>query len=57
MNVTRRYHVLITPHATRIYSVIVAQEGVNITPDGMRAVIKLSDGDMRKCLNVLQVSG
>jgi len=27
---------------------------VNVTPDGLKAIMKLSGGDMRKCLNVLQ---
>lgn len=27
---------------------------VNITPDGMQALLKLSRGDMRRALNVLQ---
>lgn len=30
---------------------------VKITEDGLGAVIKLAQGDMRKCLNVLQVTG
>lgn len=29
-------------------------EKVNLTEDGLQAVIRLSEGDMRKCLNVLQ---
>ena len=33
---------------------IATKEGVDMTEDGMRAIVKLSEGDMRKCLNVLQ---
>ncbi|KAJ1943700.1 Subunit of heteropentameric Replication factor C (RF-C) [Linderina macrospora] len=33
---------------------IVEREGVNITPEGKQALIKLSNGDMRRVLNVLQ---
>eukprot|EP01091_Cochliopodium_minus_P002415 TRINITY_DN12277_c0_g1_i1.p1 TRINITY_DN12277_c0_g1~~TRINITY_DN12277_c0_g1_i1.p1 ORF type:complete len:336 (-),score=79.58 TRINITY_DN12277_c0_g1_i1:179-1186(-) len=30
------------------------KEKVNLTEDGMRAIITLSQGDMRKCINILQ---
>lgn len=33
---------------------IVEKEGVNITPDGLEAIMRLAAGDMRKSLNVLQ---
>ena len=33
---------------------IAAKEGVDMTEDGLRAIVRLSEGDMRKCLNVLQ---
>ncbi|KAJ1953856.1 Subunit of heteropentameric Replication factor C (RF-C) [Linderina pennispora] len=33
---------------------IVERESVNITPEGKQALIKLSNGDMRRVLNVLQ---
>ena len=33
---------------------IVAAEGVSATPEGVAAVVRLSGGDMRKCLNILQ---
>eukprot|EP01083_Nonionella_stella_P046865 125491_1 len=33
---------------------IADNEGVNLTDDGLKAIVKLSGGDMRKCLNVLQ---
>ncbi|KAL1408058.1 Subunit of heteropentameric Replication factor C (RF-C) [Vanrija albida] len=34
--------------------VVVEKEGVNLTPDGRAALLKLSRGDMRRALNVLQ---
>ncbi|KIJ65590.1 hypothetical protein HYDPIDRAFT_88218 [Hydnomerulius pinastri MD-312] len=37
----------------RVNSVVEA-EGVKLTPDGKKALLKLSKGDMRKALNVLQ---
>ncbi|KAJ3352711.1 hypothetical protein HDU91_005979 [Kappamyces sp. JEL0680] len=33
---------------------VVANEGVNITKDGKKALLKLSNGDMRRALNILQ---
>ncbi len=33
-----------------------ADRRVNLTPDGKEALLKLSRGDMRRALNVLQVS-
>uniref|UniRef100_A0A8D8S879 Activator 1 subunit 5 n=1 Tax=Cacopsylla melanoneura TaxID=428564 RepID=A0A8D8S879_9HEMI len=33
---------------------VIEQEKVNITQDGKKAIIELSDGDMRKVLNILQ---
>ncbi|KAL6076374.1 Replication factor C (RF-C) subunit [Balamuthia mandrillaris] len=33
---------------------IIKQERINVTDDGLEALIKLAEGDMRKCLNVLQ---
>ena len=33
---------------------IAQQEGVYMTEDGLAAIVKLSEGDMRKCLNILQ---
>ena len=37
----------------RIEDVIKA-ENVEVTPDGLEALLRLGDGDMRKCLNILQ---
>ena len=35
---------------------IVDNEGINVTDDGMSAVVRLSNGDMRRALNMLQVN-
>lgn len=35
---------------------VIEQEKVQLTPDGLSALLKLSRGDMRRALNVLQVS-
>ena len=34
---------------------VIEQEKVQLTPDGLNALLKLSRGDMRRALNVLQV--
>ncbi|XP_046363718.2 replication factor C subunit 5-like [Haliotis rufescens] len=33
---------------------VIAQEGIKVTEDGMKAVVTLATGDMRKSLNILQ---
>uniref|UniRef100_A0A1A8BXW2 Activator 1 subunit 5 n=1 Tax=Nothobranchius kadleci TaxID=1051664 RepID=A0A1A8BXW2_NOTKA len=33
---------------------VIQQENVEVTPDGMKAVVTLSSGDMRRSLNILQ---
>jgi replication factor C subunit 3/5 len=33
---------------------VIAEEKVNTTPDGVQALLKLAEGDMRRTLNVLQ---
>ncbi|XP_030647368.1 replication factor C subunit 5 [Chanos chanos] len=33
---------------------VIQQENIDITPDGMKAVVTLSAGDMRRSLNILQ---
>ncbi|XP_077571535.1 replication factor C subunit 5 [Stigmatopora nigra] len=33
---------------------VIQEEGVDITPDGMKAIVTLSSGDMRRSLNILQ---
>ncbi|XP_009865707.1 PREDICTED: replication factor C subunit 5, partial [Apaloderma vittatum] len=34
---------------------VVQEEGVDVTEDGMKALVTLSSGDMRRALNILQV--
>ena len=34
--------------------IIAEREKVDMTEDGLAAIVKLSEGDMRKCLNILQ---
>ncbi|XP_028852160.1 replication factor C subunit 5 isoform X2 [Denticeps clupeoides] len=33
---------------------VIRQENIDITPDGMKAIVTLSTGDMRRSLNILQ---
>merc|ERR1719295_672330 len=33
---------------------IADAEGVNLTDDGMKSILRLSGGDMRRCLNIMQ---
>jgi len=33
---------------------IAKTEGVNLTEDGMKSILRLSGGDMRRCLNIMQ---
>ncbi|MGH0140701.1 UNVERIFIED_CONTAM: hypothetical protein FKN15_044725 [Acipenser sinensis] len=33
---------------------VIEQESVDVTPDGMKAIVTLSNGDMRRSLNILQ---
>jgi replication factor C subunit 3/5 len=33
---------------------IAESEGANMTEDGLKAILHLSEGDMRRCLNILQ---
>ncbi|KAI4887424.1 hypothetical protein NFI96_005318 [Prochilodus magdalenae] len=33
---------------------VIQQESIDITPDGMKAIVTLSTGDMRRSLNILQ---
>ncbi|XP_077456948.1 replication factor C subunit 5 [Stigmatopora argus] len=35
---------------------VIQEEGVDITPDGMKAIVTLSSGDMRRSLNILQTT-
>eukprot|EP01132_Coremiostelium_polycephalum_P006631 gene6631-8203_t len=41
------------PTEERLIS-IINQENINVTAAGLRAIVNLGDGDMRKCLNTLQ---
>lgn len=34
---------------------VIEKEKVKVTPDGKEALLKLSKGDMRRALNILQV--
>ncbi|OAP61671.1 hypothetical protein AYL99_03874 [Fonsecaea erecta] len=38
----------------RLVDKVISQESVNITPDAVDSLVKLSKGDMRRALNVLQ---
>uniref|UniRef100_A0A8L0DRN9 Replication factor C (activator 1) 5 n=1 Tax=Oncorhynchus mykiss TaxID=8022 RepID=A0A8L0DRN9_ONCMY len=33
---------------------VIQQESIDVTPDGMKAIVTLSSGDMRRSLNILQ---
>lgn len=33
---------------------VIASEGIKVTPEAVEAILRLSGGDMRKCLNILQ---
>jgi replication factor C subunit 3/5 len=33
---------------------VIEQEGVNISPEAVESLVRLSKGDMRRALNVLQ---
>ena len=41
--------------AINVYRIFNILFRVNITPEGMKAVVTLANGDMRKSLNILQV--
>lgn len=34
---------------------VISQEGISVTEDGMKALVTLATGDMRRALNILQV--
>uniref|UniRef100_A0A8C7JSF2 Replication factor C (activator 1) 5 n=1 Tax=Oncorhynchus kisutch TaxID=8019 RepID=A0A8C7JSF2_ONCKI len=40
---------------TRFRPYVIQQESIDITPDGIKAIVTLSSGDMRRSRNVLQV--
>lgn len=37
------------------YNLLILFYSIDITPDGMKAIVTLSSGDMRRSLNILQV--
>ncbi|GAA5914188.1 hypothetical protein JCM6882_004745, partial [Rhodosporidiobolus microsporus] len=49
-----RFAPLPRPEVEKRLNHVVAQEKVNLTEDGRQALLKLSRGDMRRALNVLQ---
>jgi len=49
-----RFAPLSTPSIAARLDHILESESVNITPEGKEALLKLSQGDMRKAVNVLQ---
>jgi len=49
-----RFAPLSTPSIAARLDHIIESESVNITPEGKEALLKLSQGDMRKAVNVLQ---
>ena len=40
---------------TDLFSCLIFLFRVNVTEDGMKALVTLANGDMRKALNILQV--
>jgi len=49
-----RFGPLPRPAVSKRLQHVIKAEGVKVTEDGMRALIKLGEGDMRKSLNILQ---
>jgi replication factor C subunit 3/5 len=49
-----RFGPLAKPQVEERLREVAATEGVQLRPDGLKAIIKLAAGDMRKCLNVMQ---
>lgn len=49
-----RFAPLLTEDIVPRLKEIAAKEGVNCTDEGIDAIVRLAEGDMRKCLNVLQ---
>jgi replication factor C subunit 3/5 len=49
-----RFAPLAEEQALERLTVVARAEHVNATPDGLEACVTLGDGDMRKCLNILQ---
>ncbi|CAE6394349.1 unnamed protein product [Rhizoctonia solani] len=51
-----RFSPLPIPEVEKRVNMVIESEKVNITPEGKQALLKLSKGDMRRALNVLQAS-
>ncbi|KIW68662.1 hypothetical protein PV04_04590 [Phialophora macrospora] len=49
-----RFSPLKEPDIRRLVDLVISQEHVNITADAVDSLVKLSKGDMRRALNVLQ---
>eukprot|EP00897_Mesotaenium_endlicherianum_P002333 jgi/Mesen1/2127/ME000152S01210 len=49
-----RFAPLDGPNVHSRLSLVIQQEGIDVTADGLKAVVQLSSGDMRKALNILQ---
>ncbi|CCO31836.1 Replication factor C subunit 3 Short=Replication factor C3 [Rhizoctonia solani AG-1 IB] len=50
-----RFSPLPIPEVEKRIDLVIENEKVNVTPEGKQALLKLSKGDMRRALNVLQV--
>ncbi|KAE8226272.1 hypothetical protein CF319_g1106 [Tilletia indica] len=51
-----RFSPLETDQVQKRLNYVIANEGCKITPDGMTALLKLTRGDMRRALSVLQAT-
>ncbi|KAJ9616997.1 Subunit of heteropentameric Replication factor C (RF-C) [Cladophialophora chaetospira] len=49
-----RFSPLKEPDIRRLVDLVISQEHINITPEAVDSLVKLSKGDMRRALNVLQ---
>lgn len=49
-----RFAPLETDHVLPRLRQIADKEGVKLSEDGLKAIVKLAQGDMRKCINVMQ---
>ena len=50
-----RFHPIKKDDITRFMRKIASKENIEITPDGLETIIFLSQGDLRKSINILQV--
>lgn len=51
-----RFGPLPPPMLAKMFDRVIGEEKIAITPEGREAVVTLSRGDMRKCLNILQAT-